>query len=122
MRKALVILAVVGLVAGCGGGGKKTTTTATVAKPKAKPRPKPAGPQYVPSAHHANRPRGFIYNDEVGENVTSANYDRIIQVFGPPASRRGKCIRYKIVGDPHRNWEFCFKGRRMTGAGAIPVG
>jgi hypothetical protein len=114
VRKALVILALVSLVAGCGGGGKQTTTTATVAKPKGKP--KPGRPQYVPSAHHTNRPRGFVYNDEVGENVTSATHDRIIQVFGPPASRHGGCIVYRVVRQPKAKWTFCFKGQRMVSA------
>jgi hypothetical protein len=104
-----VILAVACAVAGCGGGGKKPATTA-------KPKPKPSAPQYFPSAHHAHRPRGFVYNDEIGENVTSAPYDRIIQVFGPPASRHRDCIVYRVVRQPKSKWTFCFKGQRMVSA------
>src|SRR3954466_7421818 len=74
------------------------------------------GPGYVPSAYHAHRPPGYIYPNEVGENVLIAPYRRIIEVFGPPASRRGKCIRYRIVRSPRERWEFCFKGQKMTSA------
>jgi hypothetical protein len=77
--------------------------------------------QYEPSAHHATRPRGSVYGDEVGENVLIAPYRRIIQVFGPPASRHGKCIDYRIVDTPSENWEFCFKGQKMDSAMVIHV-
>jgi hypothetical protein len=121
MRRTATAVAAAALLAGCGGGGEKKPTT-TVATQPAKATPKQAKePQYKPSAHHKTRPPGSIYNDEVGENVLSAPYDRIIEVFGPPASRHGKCIRYRIVKQPKQQWEFCFKGQRMTGAGAIPV-
>jgi hypothetical protein len=117
MRWAALVVVV--LVAGCGGGEKKhaeTTSTQarTVKTTKSAPQAKP--PKYVPSARHKHRPPGFVYNDEVGENVVSAPYDRIIELFGPPASRHGRCIKYNVVGQPHRHWEFCFKGQRMTGA------
>jgi hypothetical protein len=122
MRRAALAILALALLAGCGGEKKspRSTTTATTQPAKTTPK-KPAEPQYKPSARHKHRPPGSIYNDEIGENVVSAPYDRIIQVFGPPASRHGKCIRYRIVGQPHRNWEFCFKGQRMTGAGVVPA-
>jgi hypothetical protein len=107
-----MILAVACIVAGCGGGGKTTGTTATTEKPK----PKPSAPQYVPSARHAHRPRGFVYNDEIGENVLTAPYDRIIQLFGPPAIRHGNCIEYKIVQRPSDHWKLCFRGQKMISA------
>jgi hypothetical protein len=102
------------VLVGCGSGGKShTATTSTEA---AKRPARPAGPQYVPSAHHNHRPPGFVYNDEIGENVLTAPYDRVIQLFGPPASRHGNCIKYKIVGRPSDKWTFCFKGQKMTSA------
>ena len=109
MRTAPLIAAVACIAAvGCGGSGQKATTNAQ--------RPKPPAPQYVPSAHHSHRPRGFVYNDEIGENVVTAPYDRVIELFGPPASRHGRCIVYKIVGQPKGKWTFCFKGQRMISA------
>ena len=101
------------LVAGCGGSSGGKTSTATTAKTQAA---KPPGPRYVPSAKHGTRPRGYVYNDEVGENVTSATYDRIIQVFGPPAARHGNCVVYRVVKQPKSKWTFCFKGQRMVSA------
>jgi hypothetical protein len=101
------------LVAGCGSGGSTHRPATTTAKPP--PTSTPA-PQYVPSAHHTRRPPGSVYADEVGENILTAPYARVIQLFGQPASRTGKCIRYLIVGMPHQRWEFCFKGQQMTGA------
>jgi hypothetical protein len=116
MRKAAAIVAVVSLVAGCGGGGGKSHTTTTTGTAAKKPPAKPSRPQYVPSAHHAHRPRGFVYNDEIGENVLTAPYDRIVQLFGPPSRRHGNCIEYKIVERPSDHWTFCFKGQRMISA------
>ena len=115
MRRTALSVAVVVLLAGCGGGKSEKSPTATT-KTTAKPPAKPSGPQYVPSAHHSHRPPGFVYNDEIGENVTSASYDRIIQVFGPPASRHGKCIVYRVVHQPKAKWTFCFKGQKMISA------
>ena len=122
MRRTALAVAAAVLLAGCDSGGeKKSTTTATTAQRPARTTPKKQGaPQYKPSARHKTRPRGSIYNDEIGENVLTAPYDRVIELFGPPASRHGKCIRYRIVGQKHRNWEFCFKGQHMTGAGVVP--
>jgi hypothetical protein len=111
MRRAALAAAVVVLLAGCGSSGKKTTATTTRAQ--AVP---PPGPQYVPSAHHKSRPQGFVYNDEIGENVMTATYDRIIQLFGPPASRHGECIVYRVVKQPKSKWTFCFKGQKMISA------
>ena len=111
-------LTVVVLVAGCGGGEEKhagtTSTQARTAKTKSAPQAKP--PKYFPSARHKHRPPGSIYNDEIGENVLTAPYDRIIELFGPPASRRGKCIKYRIVGRPADMWTFCFRGQKMISA------
>ena len=79
-------------------------------------------PEYVPSAHHAHRPRGAIYNDEVGENVLTASRRRVIEVFGPPASvtRSGRCMIYTIVRSPREGWEFCFlRSGKMRGARGI---
>ena len=112
MRLTALAVALVVLVAGCGGSSKKKATVATTATQRARP----AAPQYVPSAHHSHRPRGFVYNDEIGENVTGASYDRIIQVFGPPSSRHGRCIVYRVVHPPNAKWTFCFKGQKMTSA------
>jgi hypothetical protein len=80
------------------------------------------GPGYVPSAYHAGRPAGYTYPDEVGENVLIAPYRRIIEVFGPPASRDGRCIDYRIVRSPRERWEFCFRGQKMTSAMVIRPG
>jgi hypothetical protein len=114
VRRIALTLAAATLVAGCGGsGGKKSTTTATATTQPAKA---PSGAQYVPSARHKHRPPGFVYNDEIGENVTGASYDRIIQVFGPPASRHGRCIVYRVVHQPNAKWTFCFKGQKMISA------
>jgi hypothetical protein len=113
VRKACLILAAASLLAGCGGGSTKTHT-ATTAKTQAA---KPPGPQWKPSAQHNTRPRGSVYNDEVGENVMTASYDRIIQVFGPPASRHGNCIVYRVVRQPKSKWTFCFRGQKMISAG-----
>jgi hypothetical protein len=79
-------------------------------------------PEYVPSAHHAHRPPGAIYNDEVGENVLSASRHRILEVFGPPASviRDGRCMLYRVVHQPHQRWEFCFRpSGAMSGARGV---
>ena len=111
MRRTASALVVVAVLAGCGSGAKKSTTTATSTQPA-----RPATPQYVPSARHNHRPPGFVYNDEIGENVTTASYDRIIQVFGPPSSRHGKCIVYRVVRQPNAKWTFCFKGQKMISA------
>jgi hypothetical protein len=111
-----VILAVACAIAGCGGGTSHTATTSTQARTTPKPRRTYPPPKYFPSAHHAHRPRGYIYNDEVGENVLIAPYDRIIQVFGPPAIRHGNCIEYKIVQRPSDHWKFCFRGQKMISA------
>jgi hypothetical protein len=115
MRASASLIVIAALVAGCGSGG---SSSQTATKPATKPPPTTASPapKYVPSAHHAHRPPGSVYNDEVGENILIAPYSRVIELFGPPASRRGKCIRYRIVGTPHQGWEFCFRGERMTGA------
>jgi hypothetical protein len=103
------------------------TTPAKPAKPHkpAKKPPTPGGsnPKYRPSGYHKHRARGVIYwNEGISEDVLTAPYDRIIELFGPPASRRGKCIYYREVGGPppHQSWEFCFKGQEMTGASAVP--
>ncbi|HEY0631114.1 MAG TPA: hypothetical protein VGC98_03585 [Thermoleophilaceae bacterium] len=115
MRRAALAIATAALIAGCGGSGKtETSTTSTRAStaPKRTYRP----PKYVPDARHKHRPPGYIYNDEIGENVLTAPYSRIIQLFGPPASRHGNCILYRIVGRPKDMWHFCFKGQKMIGA------
>jgi hypothetical protein len=113
MRRAAILVATA-LVVGCGssGGGSQTASTST--QPA-----KTTAPQYVPSAHHAQRPPGSVYDDEIGENITTATRDRVMQLFGPPASTRGKCIRYRIVKHAKQQWEFCFKGQKMTSALAV---
>src|SRR4051812_13855154 len=81
-----------------------------------------SGMHYVPSAHHAHRPPGAIYNDEVGENVTGASRHRILEVFGPPArlSQGGRCMVYRGVPHPREGWEFCFRPNgKMTGASGL---
>ncbi|MEA2442142.1 MAG: hypothetical protein QOH76_3566 [Thermoleophilaceae bacterium] len=135
----LVALAVV--ASGCGKDedGKKDSTSASkpatsspkpATTPAARPH-KPAkrpsrssdlNPNYRPSGYHRHRARGVIYNNEgISEDVLTAPYDRIIELFGQPAHRRGKCIRYRIVGgEPHQSWEFCFKGQEMTAASVEP--
>ena len=110
MRRIGLVLAGATLIAGCGGGGENHTATTGMTAAK------PTSPQYVPSARHKHRPLGFVYNDEIGENVTGASYDRIIQVFGPPASRHGKCVVYRVVHQPKAKWTFCFKGQKMISA------
>jgi hypothetical protein len=127
VRATAVLISALALLAGCG-QDKPGNTAATTAKPKpptqtaTTPAAKPPKqePRYVPSAHHAHRPPGSVYDDEIGENVVSAPYRRVIELFGQPASRHGKCIRYRIVGMPRQQWEFCFKGQTMTGAMVIP--
>jgi hypothetical protein len=81
-----------------------------------------AAPRYYPSAHHAHRPPGYIYPDEVGENVLIAPYRRVIELFGQPDSRNGKCVDYRIVHSPRERWEFCFRGQKMTSAMVIRPG
>ena len=136
----LVVVAL--LAAGCGkdekpkDAGKTATEPATVAaKPPAtaapakpskrakKPRKRASKPpEYKPLGYHKHRARGVIYGDEqIGEDILTAPYDRIIELFGPPAVRKGKCIRYRILGRPKgQSWEFCFKGQRMTAAPVEP--
>jgi hypothetical protein len=124
----LVALAI--LVPGCGKDEKPKDAGTTAAKPATvaeKPPPKPRKParkppEYKPAGYHKHRARGVIYKDEeIGENVLSAPYDRIIELFGPPAVRKGKCIRYRILARPKgHSWEFCFKGQKMTGASVEP--
>lgn len=83
--------------------------------------PWPPG-QYVPSAYHATRPVGAIYNDEIGENVVGTRYRRVIEVFGPPYIRRPPCVYYRQVGDPGSSWRFCFADGRMESAtGNVPL-
>ena len=114
MRRAAAAIGVAALVAGCGsGGGSGKSHTATTSTKAAKPPPRP---QYVPSARHKHRPPGYVYNDEVGENVLTATHDRIIEVFGPPASRHGSCIVYRVVRQPKSKWTFCFRGQKMVSA------
>jgi hypothetical protein len=117
-RTALSVAAVVVLIAGCGGGksGKNEKSSTATTSTTAKIPPKPSGPQYVPSAPHSHRPPGSVYDDEIGENVLTAPYSRIIQLFGPPASRHGRCIKYKIVGRSNDRWTFCFRGEKMISA------
>jgi hypothetical protein len=115
VRRAAAAIGAAVLVAGCGGGSGKTHT-ATTSTEAVKPPARQTAPQYVPSAHHAHRPPGFVYNDEIGETVLTAPYDRIIQLFGPPHSRRGKCIVYRVVRQPNSKWTFCFKGQKMVSA------
>jgi hypothetical protein len=118
MRRTVLAAIALALVPGCGGGSEKPATTATqpAKTPPAKPKRSYKPPKYFPSARHKHRPRGFIYNDEIGENVLTAPYNRIIELFGPPASRNGRCIEYHIVGQPKAKWTFCFKGQKMTSA------
>ena len=120
MRTGPILLTVAAVVAGCGSGGSSNTTT-TSPKP-ASTKPASTTPQYVPSAHHAKRPPGSVYNDEIGENITTAPRSRVIVLFGPPAATKGDCIRYRIVKQPKQQWEFCFKGERMTSAMVVPAG
>jgi hypothetical protein len=121
MRRAAPAVAALVLLAGCGGGGEKKSTTTATQPARTTPKQATTGPQYVPSARHKQRPPGSVYNDEIGENVVTASRDRITQLFGPPASTKGNCLRYRIVKQPKRQWEFCFKGQRMTGAGVVPA-
>jgi hypothetical protein len=116
------VLVAAALFAGCGDRKQATTTTTSpgtaVSAPPRQPTP---GPQYVPGTHHAHRPPGSIYRDEVGENILIAPYRRVIELFGQPASRHGRCTDYRIVGSPHENWEFCFKGQTMDSAMVVRV-
>ena len=79
--------------------------------------PWPPG-RYEPSAYHATRPVGAIYNDEIGEDIVGETpYRRVVEVFGPPLVRRPPCVFYRQVGDPGRHWRFCFdEQRRMESA------
>jgi hypothetical protein len=123
MRRIAPALMALALVAGCGGSGdkQKPTTTAPAAQPAKKNPSRQSTPPYKPSARHAHRPPGSVYEDEIGENVVSATKARILELFGPPASKSGKCLYYRIVGQPKQNWQFCFKGQRMTGAQVAPA-
>ena len=116
MRRTTLLIAVLVLIAGCGKSGPTHTASRTTTQPA-----KSTAPKYVPSARHGHRPPGAIYNDEIGENVLSAPYDRIIELFGPPASRHGACIRYRVVREPKEQWEFCFKGQKMDSAMILPA-
>ena len=115
MRKATMAIAALALLSGCG-NSSGTHTASTGTQPA-----KSTTPQYVPSTRHAHRPAGSVYNDEIGENVLTAPYDRVIELFGPPASKRGACIRYRIVREPKEQWEFCFKGQKMDSAMILPA-
>src|SRR6476661_3898078 len=109
MRRTVPALVALVLLAGCGGGGgggKSQTTTTTSTQPA-----KPQGPQYVPSAKHSHRPAGSVYDDEIGENILTATKARVTQLFGPPASTKGACVRYRIVKQPKQEWQFCFSGQ-----------
>ena len=115
MRRAAPAIVAVVLLAGCGSGEKKPATTATQpAKPRTTPRT-------VPGGTHPNRPQGSVYPDEIGENIVTVPRDRVIKRFGPPASTKANCVRYRIVKQPHQQWQFCFKGQKMTSAGVVPV-
>jgi hypothetical protein len=50
-------------------------------------------------------------------------YRRVVRLFGTPLERRptagGECAYYRLVGEPGRGWEFCFKHGRMYSAGVI---
>ncbi|HEX8204627.1 MAG TPA: hypothetical protein VF587_01065 [Solirubrobacteraceae bacterium] len=75
--------------------------------------------RYTPGGHHATRPPGAIFNDEVGEDIVGLRtpYRRVVQVFGPPAVRRWPCVLYRQVGERRRYWRFCFDAeRRMESA------
>jgi hypothetical protein len=115
MRKTTLAIAALVLLPGCGKSG--TTHTASTSTQPAKS----TAPRSVPGGNHPNRPPGSVYSNEIGENIVTVPRDRIIQLFGPPASKRGKCIRYRIVKQPKQQWEFCFKGQKMTSAAAVPA-
>jgi hypothetical protein len=116
MRHVAILIAAA-VLTGCG----NSSATHTASTPATQPA-KSTAPKYFPSAHHAHRPPGFVYDDEIGENVLTAPYDRVIELFGPPASKQGDCIHYRIVRQPKQQWEFCFRGQTMTGAMVIPAG
>lgn len=83
------------------------------------------GGLYTPGVHHAHRPPGSVYGDEVGENIVGlhTSYARVVQLFGPPARvvvRDGDgvmCVYYRLADGP-RGWQFCFRdGGMMSGSG-----
>jgi hypothetical protein len=113
MRRTTLAITALVCIAGCG-KSSTTHTTSTTTQPA-----RSTAPQYVPGAHHAQRPPGSVYDDEIGENITTATRDRVMQLFGPPASKHGACIDYRIVGQPKQQWEFCFKGQKMSSAMAV---
>ena len=113
VRTAATLLAVAAVASGCGSGQNKPARTSP-------PKPATTAPQYTPSAHHANRPPGSVYDDEIGENILTARRSRVTELFGPPAASKGSCIRYRIVRQPKKQWQFCFKGQKMTAAAVVP--
>jgi hypothetical protein len=69
---------------------------------------------------HPVRRRGAVFNDEIGETITSRSYAQVVRRFGRPARERTegaeRCAYYEIVGRS-RAWRFCFGSRgRMVGA------
>jgi hypothetical protein len=79
------------------------------------------------SAHHEHRRRGAVFDDEVGEDVTSQSYRRVVRRFGPPAVIRReqglRCAYYEIVGWASDGWRFCFArdGHMVSAEGNSPL-
>jgi hypothetical protein len=86
----------------------------------------PASPQLYLSAQHEHRRRGAVFGDEVGENITSQSYRRVVRRFGPPAAIRREqglhCAYYEVVGSAGDGWKFCFAedGHMVSASGGSP--
>jgi hypothetical protein len=114
VARAVIAIVAVALVAGCG-EEERPPTARTTAEPPANAAQKTDPAPYEPSAEHARRPPGAVYDDEIGEDVVGTPYSRIIEVFGPPLAQRGPCVYYRIVGR-RRAWRFCFEDGVMESA------
>jgi hypothetical protein len=68
----------------------------------------------------AARPRGAVFDFEIGENITNESYRTVRRRFGPPVKTFAgpgnvHCVYYDVVGEA-TGWVFCFRGQKMVSA------